>query len=71
MGPARLPRPIIDWLNAETKKAFSAGEIRDRLFLSQGINLPLGTPEEFAAFIEADSKRWGEVIRRAGIRIEQ
>ncbi len=71
MGPARLPRPIIDWLNAETKKAFSAPEVRDRLFISQGINLPLGTPEEFAAFIEADSKRWGEVIRRGNIRIEQ
>ncbi len=45
--------------------------MRDRLFISQGINLPLGTPEEFAAFIEADSKRWGEVIRRGNIRIEQ
>jgi tripartite-type tricarboxylate transporter receptor subunit TctC len=70
MGPARLPRPIIDWLNAETKKIFSAGEIRDRLFISQGINLPLNTPEEFAAFIEADSKRWGEVIRRGNIKLE-
>jgi tripartite-type tricarboxylate transporter receptor subunit TctC len=71
LGPAGTPRPIIDWLNAETRKAFSAPDVRDRLFISQGINLPLGTPEEFAAFIEADSKRWGEVIRRGNIRIEQ
>ena len=29
-----------------------------------------GTPEEFAALIAADSQKWGEVIKRAGIRLE-
>jgi tripartite-type tricarboxylate transporter receptor subunit TctC len=29
-----------------------------------------GTPEEFAALIASDSKKWGEVIERAGIRLE-
>jgi tripartite-type tricarboxylate transporter receptor subunit TctC len=69
LAPAGTPRPIIDWLNTETRKAFSAPDVRQR-FIPQGINLPLGTPEEFAAFIKADSKRWGDVIRRAGIKIE-
>jgi tripartite-type tricarboxylate transporter receptor subunit TctC len=69
LAPAGTPRPIIDWLNAETKKAFSAPEVRQR-FGSQGMDLPLNTPEEFAAFMAADSKRWGDVIRRAGIKIE-
>jgi tripartite-type tricarboxylate transporter receptor subunit TctC len=69
LAPAGTPRAVIDWLNSETKKAFSSADVRDR-FISQGINLPLGTPEEFAAFITADSKRWGDVIRRAGIRLE-
>jgi tripartite-type tricarboxylate transporter receptor subunit TctC len=69
LAPAGTPRAIIDWLNTETKKIFSAPDVRER-FLSQGISLPLNTPEEFAAFIAADSKRWGDVIRRAGIRLE-
>jgi tripartite-type tricarboxylate transporter receptor subunit TctC len=70
LAPAGTPRPIIDWLNAETKKAFSAPDVRER-FLSQGTSLPLGTPEQFATFMAADSKRWGDVIRRAGIRMDQ
>jgi len=69
LAPAGTPRPIIDWLNSETRKAFGAPEVRER-FLTQGITLPLGTPEQFAAFITADSKRWGEVIRRGGIKLE-
>lgn len=27
------------------------------------------TPEEFAAFIRAECERWGEVIRRAGMKL--
>jgi tripartite-type tricarboxylate transporter receptor subunit TctC len=69
LAPAGTPRPIIDWLNSETRKAFSAPDVRER-FLSQGIALPLNTPAEFASFITADSKRWGEVIRRGGIKME-
>ena len=69
LAPAGTPRSVIDWLNSETKKAFSAPDVRER-FISQGIALPLNTPEQFASFIAADSKRWGEVIRRGGIRIE-
>ena len=36
----------------------------------QGLRLPLGTPEDFAALIAADSKRWGDVIRQGGIKLE-
>ena len=36
----------------------------------EGLRLPLGSPEEFAALIAADSKRWGDVIRQGGIKLE-
>ena len=32
--------------------------------------LPLGTPDQLAAFVAADSQRWGRVIRAAGIKLE-
>ncbi len=69
VAPTGTPHAIIDWLNAEGRKAFSAPDVRDR-FLAQGIALPLGTPEQYRAFIEAEHKRWGEIIRSAGIRLE-
>ena len=43
--------------------------MRERLS-KQGLQLPLGSPEEFAALIAAESKRWGEVIRTGGIKLE-
>jgi len=41
---------------------------RDR-FLVQGAELPLGTPEDFAAFIDAEYRKWGPVVTKANIRI--
>jgi tripartite-type tricarboxylate transporter receptor subunit TctC len=69
VAPAGTPQPVIDWLNREAKKVFSAPDVRER-FQSQGAVLPLGTPAEFSAHIAAETKRWGEVVRRAGIKVE-
>jgi tripartite-type tricarboxylate transporter receptor subunit TctC len=66
MAPAGTPSAVVDWLNVETRKAFEVPEVRERLS-RQG--LPLANPEEFAALIAAESKRWGEIIRRGGIKL--
>ena len=63
---AKTPQPIIDWINREATKAFTAADVRER-FLKQSFLLPLGTPEDFARHIAAEHKLWGEVIRRGGI----
>ena len=67
--PAKTPRGIIDWINREATNAFTAKDVRER-FISQGFILPLGTPEAFGEHIAAEYKRWGEVIRRGGIKPE-
>ena len=68
-APAGTPRPVIDWINTETRKVFSAPDIRSRLE-GQGLTLPLGSPEEFGMHVSAETKRWGEVIRRGNIKLE-
>jgi tripartite-type tricarboxylate transporter receptor subunit TctC len=68
-APTGTPRAAIDWANGEAKKAFAAPEARQRL-TSQGAALPLGTPEEFGAHVASERARWGEVIRRAGIKLQ-
>src|SRR5262245_36897202 len=65
-APAATPRPVIEWINAEARKIFSAPETRSRLE-GQGLTLPLGTPEDFGAHVVAETKRWGEVIRKGNI----
>jgi tripartite-type tricarboxylate transporter receptor subunit TctC len=68
-APTGTPRAVIDWVNSEARKAFLPPEVRAR-FLSQGATLPLGTPEEFAAHAAAERAKWGEVIRKANIKME-
>jgi tripartite-type tricarboxylate transporter receptor subunit TctC len=64
---AKTPRKIVDWINREANKAFTAPDVRKR-FLDQGFVLPLGTPEAFGVHIAEERQRWGEVIRRAGLK---
>jgi tripartite-type tricarboxylate transporter receptor subunit TctC len=68
LAPAGTPKAAIDWINREANRALSAPDARER-FRASGAVLPLGTPEAFAAHIEAETKKFGDVIRRANIRI--
>jgi tripartite-type tricarboxylate transporter receptor subunit TctC len=69
MAPAGTPPAAVAWLNREANKVFASPDASDR-FLKQGAAMPLGTPEAFAKFMIAESDRYGEVIRRAGIKID-
>jgi tripartite-type tricarboxylate transporter receptor subunit TctC len=69
LAPAGTPAPIVAWLNQEANKAFGQPDARAK-FVAQGAAMPLGTPELFASFIAAQTARFGEVIRRAGIKAQ-
>ena len=69
LAPTGTPPAAIAWLNRETTKIFSAPDASGR-FVNQGAAVPLGTPASFAQFIEAESNRYGDVIKRAGIKLE-
>lgn len=64
-----MPKPIVDKLNAAINRAIHSGEFRAR-FAAIGDEPAGGTPEEFAGVIASDSKKWGDVIERAGIKFE-
>jgi len=68
-APAGTPHAAIDWVNAEANKAFSSPDLKARLE-GQGLTLPLGTPEAFGKHVEAETARWGEVIRKGNIKAE-
>jgi tripartite-type tricarboxylate transporter receptor subunit TctC len=69
VGPAGMPRPVVDKLNAAINKAILSDGFKDK-FAKIGDEGGGGSPEDFAAVIKADSAKWGEVIRRAGIKID-
>jgi tripartite-type tricarboxylate transporter receptor subunit TctC len=69
MAPAGTPAAAKAWLHREATKVFSQPDANGR-FLNQGAAVPLGTSESFARFMVDESNRYGEVIRRAGIKID-
>jgi tripartite-type tricarboxylate transporter receptor subunit TctC len=69
-APAGTPPEVVAWLNRAAREAFTVPAVHARLE-QQGAQLPLGPPQEFAAFIAAERQRWSDVIRKANIRLEQ
>jgi tripartite-type tricarboxylate transporter receptor subunit TctC len=63
---AGTPREIIDKLNQGTRMAFDTMEAKERL-RNEGAIVQVDTPEEFRAFIKAETLRWGKVVRDANI----
>ncbi|RYF39940.1 MAG: tripartite tricarboxylate transporter substrate binding protein, partial [Comamonadaceae bacterium] len=62
-------RLVIARLQAEMNRALSDPEVR-RKFLTQGLEPRGGTPAEFQAFMDNETRRWTAVIRQAGIKAE-
>jgi len=69
IGPARLPRPVLDKLNASINQAI-AGPMFLARFAQIGDEPAGGTPEDFAETIRRDSAKWAEVVKRSGAKID-
>jgi tripartite-type tricarboxylate transporter receptor subunit TctC len=67
LAPAGTPRPIIDRLYQESSIALRSADIKDRL-VAEGLEVVGSTPEEFASYIKAETLKWTEVIKAAGIK---
>ncbi|MBQ0821460.1 tripartite tricarboxylate transporter substrate binding protein [Microvirga sp. HBU67558] len=67
--PAGTPKPIVDRLNAEIRAAMGAPEIAERLSL-EGAEVWTTTPDEFRRHIASEMARWGDLVKRAGIKPE-
>jgi tripartite-type tricarboxylate transporter receptor subunit TctC len=67
VGPAGVPRPIVDRLNGIVTTAIKRPDI-DKKLTTLAIQPLTSTPEELAAAIPAEIKKWGEVIKDAGIK---
>ncbi len=69
LAPAGTPAPIVNRLSDTLQKAFADADFRKRIY-DQGSE-PIGSSAEaFKAFIAAEYRRWGELIRTVGIKIE-
>jgi tripartite-type tricarboxylate transporter receptor subunit TctC len=66
LAPTGTSREIISRLNRETVAILRMPEIAARL-VNDGSTVVAGTPEEFGAYIRAETEKWAKVAKAAGI----
>jgi tripartite-type tricarboxylate transporter receptor subunit TctC len=69
LAPAGTPRPIIQRLSTEAAKIMKDPELQQR-FTQLGIEPVGSTPEEAGKFLDDEVVKWGEVIRKANVKVE-
>ncbi|WGT61853.1 Bug family tripartite tricarboxylate transporter substrate binding protein [Variovorax paradoxus] len=69
LGPAGLPPVAVTKLNGDLNRAFSTAAVQKR-FDDFGMEAMPGTPGQFEALARAESKRWGPIIKQAGIKLD-
>jgi tripartite-type tricarboxylate transporter receptor subunit TctC len=69
IGPANMPRPVVDKLNAELMKILQNPEVRERI-LADGSEPAGSTPEEFRQFMHADLAKWAKVVKESGAKLD-
>ena len=68
-APSKTPRPIVEKLNAEVRKALNDPEAIKVITASSGepATMPLADIEPF---VKAEVAKWADVVKKAGIKIE-
>jgi tripartite-type tricarboxylate transporter receptor subunit TctC len=68
-APPKTPAEIVDKLNVAANAAMHDPGLLER-FAALSISPGGGTPAQMSAFIKEETRRWGDVIRKAGIQPE-
>ncbi len=70
VAPAGTPTAIVASLNKAATEAMRDPVVKEKL-ASQGALLVGGTPDQFRAFIDTETKKWAKVIKDAGVETEK
>jgi tripartite-type tricarboxylate transporter receptor subunit TctC len=67
--PKGTPRPIVDKMNAEIKKALQTSDVK-AFYPKQALDAVASSPEELAALLKREIPKYAKVIRAANIRVD-
>ena len=70
VAPAGTPPPVVERLNAEIGKALQGDAFKTKLH-AMGIEPAHMSSSEFAAYIKSEIQKWGDVIRKGNITVNQ
>jgi tripartite-type tricarboxylate transporter receptor subunit TctC len=69
-APKNTPKPIVEKLYAQVQKALADPTVKERIAADSGVpmNMPLADIEPF---VKGEIAKWADVVKRAGITIQQ
>ena len=68
-APVGTPAPVLAKLNTALVKVLNQAEVKKKIN-EQGAETYSETPEQFAAFIQAESVKWGKVVKESGASLD-
>jgi tripartite-type tricarboxylate transporter receptor subunit TctC len=69
VGPRRSAETIVGKLNAEINAGLKSPDVIESL-AKLGAQPKTGTPREFAAFVAEEMKKWAEMVKLSGAKME-
>ena len=69
LAPAGTPPEVVNRIQQEVAKSLSSPAIKEKL-LAQGAIPGGNTPAEFAKFIDAEHKKWAQVVTASGAKVD-
>jgi tripartite-type tricarboxylate transporter receptor subunit TctC len=69
VSPAAVPRYIVSKLNAEVVRIVELADVKRNL-ASQGAAPLVMTPDEFDAFMKAETAKWAKIVKASATRAD-
>ena len=69
LAPVGTPRAIVQKLNREINAALKDAGLLKR-YADLGVEALGGSPEDFAKYLDDESRKWGDVVRFSGAKID-
>ena len=69
LAPAGTPSDIVNKLQQEIAKALASPAVKEKL-VAQGADPVGNTPDQFAAHIQAETRKWAAVVKASGAKVD-
>jgi len=67
---AGTPKPIVDKLHAAVLRALADAKVREHMVAAGMLPNPSASPEEFTAYIAAETAKWSKIVQDVGAKPE-